>query len=476
MDTMNPQAKPAPVAFGRVCILGMGKSGDAAAHWCLRQLQVGTGAVSDLLIYAGKTSPSTLGSAKPFQEAGIPVIFDEQHVQGSFDTCIVSPGISNLSDFYRSAQQASAQIMSEPEAAYRISPDDWVVITGTNGKTTTTALCAHLLRSGGLLARAVGNIGDTCIAAVDDRAPGEFFVAELSSYQLASTSRLAPKAAVLLNITPDHLSWHGSHLAYMDAKLKAFDNMEPDSLAIIDYTTADARLCAMKLERRDIRVFPIDATAVFAPRPGAGVESGELVINLPGHDTLRLCRVDELLIKGEHNVVNALAAASAALWCGADPAGVAQGLGDFQPLEHRIEPCGSYRGVDFYNDSKGTNVDATLKAVTSFPGKRVHVLLGGRDKGTDLQELVDTCKSCCATVTCYGESRERFLAAFADCGIPVLQAGGMADALQVALTQAKAGDVVLLSPACASFDEFTGYEQRGEIFKELVAKLAEGNR
>jgi UDP-N-acetylmuramoylalanine--D-glutamate ligase len=182
-----------------------------------------------------------------------------------------------------------------------------------------------------------------------------------------------------------------------------------------------------------------------------------------------LVPADELAIKGEHNASNALAAASVALALGCTDEQVRAGLLSFQPLEHRIEPCGTVAGISFYNDSKATNVDATLKALAAFAPARPIVLLGGDDKGTDLAELVAQAEAHCKAVICFGEAGPRFLAAFADSALPHLPAGKMADALDVAITQAEPGDIICLSPACASFDEFSGFEERGRVFKQLVA-------
>jgi UDP-N-acetylmuramoylalanine--D-glutamate ligase len=191
-----------------------------------------------------------------------------------------------------------------------------------------------------------------------------------------------------------------------------------------------------------------------------------------GDDVCRLVNRDELLIPGEHNAGNALAAAAAALVLGADAQALRAGLRSFAPLAHRIEPCGEIAGVACYNDSKATNVDATLKALAAFGQKRPIVLLGGDDKGTDLAELVAQVQQHCKAAVCYGEAGPRFLQAFEGAQLPVLPAQHMADAFESALSLAQAGDIVLLSPACASFDEFDNFEQRGDVFRELVARRA----
>lgn len=486
---MLPGRKAAPACLGRVLVLGLGKSGRACADY-LRPL-IGA-RVTGLSVAAGAPSDDALAWARAARADGARVEFDHEVIEGAYDLCIASPGISENSPFYRSAAAASAEVVSEVEFAWRESRAEsrWVAVTGTNGKTTTTAMTAHLLRGAGLAAAAVGNIGDTCIEAVasDD---ADVYVAETSSYQLASTRDFAPDVAVVLNITPDHLAWHGSHEAYAAAKWKVLANLGrvPGAVAVLDAEDDAVRervraLRALAPDERGFAYVPLGTARGlgFDMREACGSENaafrapdGVLTVALGGEEH-RLCGAGELQVRGAHNQANALAAAVAALALGADAAAVAEGLASFAPLEHRIEPCGSVAGVECYNDSKATNVDATLVALAAFAPRRPIVLLGGRDKGTDLAPLAAACAEHAGAVVCFGEARERFLAAFAGADLPVLEARGLADALDVALGAAAPGDVVLLSPACASFDEFSCFEERGDAFKALVAARAQGAR
>ena len=453
--------KHAPHHLGRVLVLGLGKSGRAAVAYLLPLLD---GRVEALAVAAG---------------AG-----------GSFDLCIASPGISQFSAFYEAAAAVSAEVISEVEFAWRESAADsrWVAVTGTNGKTTACALAAHVLAGAGLAAAAVGNIGDPCIEAV---AAGrtDVYVAEVSSYQLASTARFAPNVAVLLNITPDHLHWHRSFEAYRDAKLKLLANLPgvPVLDATNDVVRAEVRrLRALDAGERGFSYVPLGTAAGLTGDMRAACGSDNAAF-LDADGTLRVAlkgaehaaaRVEELQIKGEHNASNALAVAAAALALGVHESDVAEGLRTFAPLEHRIEPCGSVAGVRCYNDSKATNVDATLKALAAFPEARPVVLLGGDDKGTDLAPLVEAAHAHAGAVVCFGDAGERFAAAFeaadaqAPAGFAAARAAHLADAFDAALALASAGDVVLLSPACASFDEFCSFEERGAAFKTLVADAA----
>ena len=308
-------------------------------------------------------------------------------------------------------------------------------------------------------------------------------MAEVSSYQLASTSRFAPQVAIVLNITPDHLSWHRSHEAYAAAKWKVLDNLKavPGAVAVLDATNDEVRakvraLKAMTADERGFSYVPMGAKAglhldmrsVCGSENAAFVDDGRLVVALCGQEH-QLISAADLQIKGEHNAANALAAAAAALALGAEPQKVAGGLRTFAPLEHRIEPCGEVAGIACYNDSKATNVDAVLKALVAFGRVKPIILLGGCDKGTNLEPLVEACEVSAKAVVIFGESRPRFNEAFAQARVPVLKAEGLESALDTALAAAEQGDVVLLSPACASFDEFSCYEERGDAFKRMVS-------
>lgn len=476
--------KHAPVHLGSVLVLGLGKSGMSCARYLLDLL--GT-RVDALFVAGGKGNDEAFAWASGACERGAQVVFDKEDFDQRFDLCIASPGISQFSDFYRNAAAVSGEIISEVEFAWRESAADsrWVAVTGTNGKTTTTAMIAHLLSEAGLEAAAVGNIGDTCIDAVACGA-AEVYVAEVSSYQLASTSLFAPNVAVVLNITPDHLSWHRSHEAYAAAKWKVLDNLGAvsGSVAVLCATDDEVRarirmLKALDAQQRGFEYVPVgtkdgvscDMRRACGSANAAFVNDGVLTVAFAGREH-GLLPASALKVKGGHNVENALAAASAALALGVAPECVSRALAGFAPLEHRIEPCGEVAGVACYNDSKATNVDSVLKALVAFGEVKPVVLLGGRDKGTELGPLVAACGACAKAVVLFGESRPRFETAFADAACPVLLAEGLESALDAALGFACPGDVVLLSPACASFDEFSCFEERGEAFKALVGRRA----
>ncbi len=314
-----------------------------------------------------------------------------------------------------------------------------------------------------------------------------YYVVECSSYQLASIDRFAPNVAVVLGITPDHIKWHRTHEHYAESKFKLLSHLAdaPGAVAVLDATNDEVRAKIREikvLEQRGFEYIPIGTKDGVGGdmREACGAENaafvtahGSLVVAFRDLD-VTVSEPGELKILGRHNQLNALASAAAALACGADARMVREGLSSFAPLEHRIEPSGIVRGVGYYNDSKATNVDATLQALKAFLPKKPIVMLGGEDKGTDLAQLVDACRKHAKAVICFGRAGERFygeMRVLADDGIGVLLVESFDAAFAAATDAAEEGDIVLLSPACASFDEFSCFEERGEHFKDLVRRL-----
>ena len=487
-------------SIGRVLVLGLGKSGKSVTKYCADLL--GT-RVSSLFVAAGTRNDDSEAFLAQLADRGVEYAFGDTALERfagdetAFDICIASPGIPYWHELYELGSSLSRELVSEVEFAWRESAPEsvWVAITGTNGKTTTTSCCAHVLRECGFAADAVGNIGDVCLDAV---AAGktQVYVAEVSSYQLYSTSRFAPDIAVMLNITPDHIHWHKTFEAYADAKFKVFENMRPGKAAFNPVAIFDAvngvvraKLDELQALSKEERGFDLVAMGtadgihgdmrMCGGTPNAAFLDADDVLHV-AYDGVdhSLIKAGKLQIKGEHNASNALAAATVAVVLGAKDADIVRALEAFPALEHRIEPCGEVDGVECVNDSKATNVDATLKALGAFPGQRVIVLLGGDDKGTDLAELVESTLDHAHAVVCFGAAGVRFEQAFDAVSdkIPpdfrLVRANHLEDALDEALSIASAGDVVLLSPACASFDEFTSFEQRGKAFKQMVAERA----
>ncbi len=459
---------PLPQAFS-LLVLGLGKSGLDIVRWAVSHLGERVTSVT----VVGGASSSESEATRALEREGVTFVFGTEKIEGTFDVCVSSPGISEFSDFYAAARAHATQIMGEPEFSFRLSPERWIGITGTNGKTTTTALTDHLLSASGMPSAAVGNIGEPPITRVDARAAGEWFVAELSSYQLATTSELHPHVGILLNITPDHLAWHRSHRNYALAKTKLFANMGADDIAVIDVEDEGIAEDMDVIEAVGCRICRVAFVDAGTP-DAAFVRDGVLMVRLAGEEH-ELVGEDELNICGHHNVINALCAATAALAAGADVACVRQGLVSFEPLEHRVEPCGQIAGVRYFNDSKATNTDAVEKALSAFPDDDVVLLLGGHDKGTPLADFARVVMSSARAVVCFGEARARFMAAMdeadEDGQVDIAEAEDLRDAVDVARSLANRGDVVLLSPACSSFDEFSGFEERGRAFKAYLDEL-----
>lgn len=461
--------------LGDVLVLGLGSTGEAVARYLVG---VGSPRVRSVTLYGGASSAPG-ARTEALEALGVACVTGTEEVEGRYDLAVASPGIPEGSAFAASAREHAKELVGEPELAWRESPERWVGITGTNGKTTTTTLTGHLLEAGGLSCRLVGNIGTNVISCVADRGADEWFVAELSSFQLAETRLLHPRVACLLNVTPDHVEWHGSLEAYAAAKERLFARMTAEDLAVVSEEDDWCRAVCARLEARGVGLCRLDVHAEPPSPSAAFVRDGVLVVRLDGVEH-ELARADELPIIGDHNVENALAASAMALALGVGPESVRAGLLSFRPLEHRIEPCGEVGGVRFVNDSKATNTDAVEKALAAFPAGRVVVLLGGHDKGTSLDSLARAVCRDARVAVCFGAAGERIARSLEDArdrsgaALSVVRSAHLREAFAAAVAQARPGDTVLLSPACSSFDEFSNMAERGRLFKQLVRDLAAG--
>ncbi|MBM6676845.1 UDP-N-acetylmuramoyl-L-alanine--D-glutamate ligase [Olsenella uli] len=457
--------------LGDIAVLGLGRTGEAVARY-LQGLVPSR--VSSVTLFGGASSAPG-EKTRALEALGVTVVCGTEEVEGRFDLAVASPGIPDSSAFFRSAAAHAAEVIGEPELAWRESPERWVAVTGTNGKTTTTSLVTHLLRRGGLDAASVGNIGTTPTEALAARGERTWFVAELSSFQLATTRLFHPRVAVLLNVTPDHLEWHHTMEAYAAAKERALANLAPGDLAVVSVDDAWCRAVAGRAEARGLAVCRLSVEGEPDAPDAAFLRDDALVVRRRGVE-LALVDASELRIFGRHNAENALAAAAVALELGVGADDVRDGLRSFSPIEHRIEPAGEVGGVRFVNDSKATNVDSVVKALASFEPGTVVVLLGGHDKGTELGPLVRAVRERCRVAVCFGEAGERIARALEGeaPGLCVLRAPHLREAFAAAASAARPGETVLLSPACSSFDEFSDMAERGLLFKRLVRELAEG--
>ena len=467
--------------IGTLAVFGLGKSGEAVAQWAL---EAGPERVSSVLLVDGSASDemrtivARLARAYPNRVSAV-LGDDEPDIGVRFDLGVVSPGIGPSTGLWRVAHQVCAEVISEIELAFRESSHRWVAITGTNGKTTTTSLITHLLSTAGVPAVSVGNIGYPALTAATTVPPETVLVAEVSSFQLATTTRFHPEAAVIVNITPDHLNWHGTLDWYALDKVKVLANLGDGDLAL--YFTDDAYsasyVAAAAPEAAELWPVTI-GESFYSPALTVlrSAESTELVLRDEGGHVEAWANVDDMAIRGPHNWANALFAAGVAHFWGLTADQIRAGLETFEPVEHRLEFVSTVDGVDYYNDSKATNGDATMKAVDAFPGRDVYLLVGGRPKGADFRPLAAYAADKVRTVVCFGEAAAELQRAFEGAWpgrqAEILSAPSMLAALEAARSSAQSGDVVLLSPACASFDEFTGYEQRGAVFVEAVHSFA----
>jgi UDP-N-acetylmuramoylalanine--D-glutamate ligase len=452
------------IPSGSYAVLGLGASGEAVCRFLAKRLDQGT--VKRVVAYDSADTPELRSRAGALEALGIECVLGAHSVAAPADVAVASPGIRPDSPLMRSAQEVAREVLSEIELAYRASSSPWVAITGTNGKTTTTALIGHILDCSGVPCEVVGNIGRPAISVVDDTGPATVLVAEVSSFQLKSSFRFHPRVSVLLNITPDHIDYHGSFEAYAADKARIFAQQGHGDTAVIDVDDPGSARYAPIVEAAGVFVVRVSLTS--EPTRGAFLRDGVLVV-AGEHGVVELVGRDEMRIKGQHNVSNALAAAAAALAAGADLEGVREGLRTFAPLPHRLEPVGVVDGVEYFNDSKATNPDSVLKALTAFDDRPLVLLLGGRNKGSSFATVAKAACTRVRAVVVFGEAADEIAQAFEGKeGCRLLRAAGLADAVQAARSVAQAGDAVLLSPGCASFDEFRGYDHRGATFRRLV--------
>ena len=382
------------------------------------------------------------------------------------DLVVISPGVPTKAIPLRYADRAGAEVIGEVELASRYLKGRIVAITGSNGKTTTTSLIAELLKNAGVPTLVGGNIGTPLISLVESSRDDGWAVVEMSSFQLETIKEFHPTVAVALNVTPNHMDRYESFTDYAAAKHRIFMNQGPGDVAILnaddEVVSSWAKgLCA------DVTCFSVRRQL----EEGLFLRGQEIVSRAPGGERVLLMS-SEMKLRGRHNVENVLAAVAAGLACGAAPDSMRETIRNFQPVEHRLEFVVEVEGVKFYNDSKATSVDATVKALEAFADEagKIVLILGGRGKKAPYAPLALLVSERVRKLILVGEDAEtieRELGEFA----PSERAGNMNEAVTCAFQAAQAGDTVLLAPACASFDMFTSYEQRGKVFKDEVSRL-----
>ncbi|HXI13190.1 MAG TPA: UDP-N-acetylmuramoyl-L-alanine--D-glutamate ligase [Thermoanaerobaculia bacterium] len=375
------------------------------------------------------------------------------------DTVVLSPGVPASIDLVREAASRSIPVISEVELAFRNLSGKVIAITGTNGKSTTTALIGEILRAAGRDPIVAGNIGDPLISVLDSK-PGEYVI-ELSSFQLETVETFKADIALLLNITPDHLDRYSGIDAYAAAKERIFQNQGPNDVAVVN--ADDARTRSPQTKARVLRFSSTEALP-----EGGLIDGNDLVVRLDGKESR--IRRDALRIPGMANVENALAAWLAARAAGVADEQVEQAFRSFKGLRHRMELIREINGVRYLNDSKGTNVDATLKSLEGMEDQKVLLILGGKDKAGEFARLAPLVAAKAKLVMTIGAAADTIASALA--GIAeIVSCDVMSRAVALGHERATKGDTVLLSPACASFDQYRNFEERGSDFERLVKEI-----
>jgi UDP-N-acetylmuramoylalanine--D-glutamate ligase len=447
------------LAGRRATVVGLARSGVAAARLLRAAGADVTGTDAKPLDALGREAAELRAIGVLLVTGGVPA-----DAGAGADVVVVSPGVPVDHPALAAARTRGVPVIGELELGWRATEAETFAITGTNGKTTTTALTGALLAEQPRPVLVAGNIG-TPLAAHALTFPADgLVVCEVSSFQLETTAAFHPRVAAVLNVTPDHLDRHGSLAAYVNAKARIFANQSPADCAVLNADDEAARELGPKTRAHVVwfsRIRQLDH--------GVFVRDGWVAARLNGH-VEEICPVGDIFLRGAHNVENVLAATACALWAGIAPGTIRRGIGKFRGVAHRIELVRAVGGVHYYNDSKGTNVASTLKALESFT-EPVVLIAGGKGKGQDFAPLADAARGRVRHAIVIGEDGPRIAAALEAASIPVTAHPSLEAAVDAARRLAAPGDVVLLSPACASFDMFDNFEHRGDVFKKLVERL-----
>jgi UDP-N-acetylmuramoylalanine--D-glutamate ligase len=454
MSVPPPKKLRPALPEGPFLVIGLARSGQAVAR-----LLAGRGEV-----VRGVDSGHPDGAAG-LEAFGVEVVLDADGIallEGT-RTVVKSPGVPREAPVIAAALERGVDVIGELELAWRAMPNRFVAVTGTNGKTTTVELLGHLYRTAGEPVAVAGNVGTPLSALAEEVDSDATVVCEASSFQLEDTTAFAPECAVFLNLAPDHLDRHADLDAYLSAKLRIFANQGNDDVAV--YNADDPALAGVDLGGCARRI-----SFCHGAGPDCEVSLSEGTVFYDGESLLA---VDELGLLGEHNVANAMAAAAAALSMGLDRDAVREGLRSFAGVPHRLEQVAEIDGVRFVNDSKATNAASATVGIRAFGGG-VHAILGGSEKGEPFGALVDPVRECCTACYLTGASAERLaeeLAPVIESGVELHRCTDLEDAVRRAAVAARPSEVVLLSPACASFDSFRDFEERGERFRQIVEDL-----
>ena len=383
-----------------------------------------------------------------------------------YDMLVLSPGVPPALDYIEEARKAGAEIIGELELAYRVGEGRFIAITGTNGKTTTTTLVGEIFKAAGRDTAVVGNIGNPVVAEADESTEDDWLVTEVSSFQLETVSEFRPEVSAILNLTPDHLNRHGSMEAYGQAKARIAANQGEDDYLVINMD--DPQAFALS---KDTKATVIPFSRKSEPETGAYLDDTSIIVKGLDGKKHFICDKADLRIIGDHNVENVLAAAAIAFFAGIDPEVISSAVKEFPGVEHRIEFCGRVDEVDYYNDSKGTNVDAAVIALKALE-KGIILIAGGDAKSQDFTELAAHFDGCVEALVLLGRDAYMIEEAARKAGFTnIYNCKDMPECVRKAAELARPGEKVLLSPACASWDMYDNFEQRGRHFKQCIKEM-----
>lgn len=438
----------------KLLILGLSKSGISAAEFALKR------GYNVFITENNAPKEEYIEKLTELKNKGVYIEtggHTDKFIEGA-ELAVTSPGIPPKSEIFKKLQAKNIPFISEVEFAYRNTKTPFIAITGTNGKTTTTALVSHILGKS-FKAPYCGNIGVPPTSLINEK--NDFLVCEVSSFQAAMTSDFKPFISVWTNFTPDHVDWHGGLDNYFKAKAKLFTGKQAPKYAVLN--AKDNKLLEFSKECKDSEIFLFDSKDV---ENGCYIKEDALYFKEQGKEE-KVIDLKECPLLGHHNYQNIMCGIICAKLCGMNTKDIREQIKSFKAPEHRLEKVRELNNITFYNDSKATNPEASIVAIESFNNENVALILGGRDKNTDLTDMCKSINKHITTVLLIGEATERFEKNLKNNGFDnIIKEGTMEEAIDKAIDLKP--DVVLLSPACASFDMFKSYEHRGEVFKEYV--------
>lgn len=443
----------------KILVVGIARSGIAVAKFLV--------AKGSRVVLTDKKGLAELADTLQEVPKSVEIIAGQypEMAAGVYDFLVVSPGVPLTIPPIQRAFELGIPVLSELELAYWYARSPIVAITGTNGKTTTTTLIGEIFKNAGVQTCVGGNIGLPLVLEVGKYGAQDVIIAEVSSFQLETIDKFKPKVSLLLNFTPDHLDRHGNMENYIAAKARIYENQDQSDYTILNYD--DPGVAALGTKTKGKVIF---FSRQHKLEQGIFVENGNIILKL-GETTVEVCAAKDVFIKGAHNLENALAAAAAAAVMGVPAEVIGRTLRDFQGVAHRLELVAEINGVKYINDSKGTNPDASIKALEAYD-EPIVLLAGGRNKGSDFTEFAHKVREKVLKLVILGECKAEIKDAVSKTGFTsIYEADDFDDAVKIAARVSETGQIVLLSPACASWDMFKNFEERGERFREVVSSL-----